>query len=56
MLALVSMRGDFGKRDPWQFPMGQTVKPVPTQMSVIKRNLDPAFTRYRFRQVLLGKP
>ena len=27
-LAFVSMRGDFGEGNPWQFPMGQAVEPV----------------------------
>ena len=28
MLILVSMRGDFGERIPWQFGMGQIVRPI----------------------------
>ena len=27
-LTLVSMRGDFGEGNPWQFPMGQATQPV----------------------------
>jgi sulfopyruvate decarboxylase TPP-binding subunit len=27
-LTLVSMRGDFGEGNPWQFPMGQAAQPV----------------------------
>ena len=27
-LTLVSMRGDFGEGNPWQYPMGQAVQPV----------------------------
>ena len=34
-LALVSMRGDFGEGNPWQFPMGQAVEPVLAAMGVI---------------------
>ncbi len=34
-LALVSMRGDFGEGNPWQFPMGQSVEPVLQAMGVI---------------------
>jgi sulfopyruvate decarboxylase alpha subunit len=34
-LTLVSMRGDFGEGNPWQFPMGQTVEPVLAAMGVI---------------------
>lgn len=34
-LALISMRGDFGEGNPWQFPMGQAVQPVLEAMGVI---------------------
>src|SRR6516225_579712 len=34
-LTLVSMRGDFGEGNPWQFPMGQAVEPVLSAMGVI---------------------
>src|SRR5580658_9261012 len=34
-LALVSMRGDFGEGNPWQFPMGQAVEPVLAAVGVI---------------------
>jgi sulfopyruvate decarboxylase TPP-binding subunit len=34
-LAFVSMRGDFGEGNPWQFPMGQAVEPVLHAMGVI---------------------
>jgi sulfopyruvate decarboxylase alpha subunit len=35
LLTLVSMRGDFGEGNPWQFPMGQAVEPVLQAMGVI---------------------
>ena len=35
MLLLVSMRGDFGEGNPWQYPMGQAVEPVLQAMGVI---------------------
>ncbi|HVC53792.1 MAG TPA: phosphonopyruvate decarboxylase [Stellaceae bacterium] len=35
LLTLVSMRGDFGEGNPWQFPMGQAVEPVLKAMGVI---------------------
>ena len=35
MLMLISMRGDFGEGNPWQFPMGQAVEPVLKAMGVI---------------------
>ena len=28
MLILVSMRGEFGERNPWQYVMGQAVQPI----------------------------
>src|ERR671928_1432815 len=34
-LTLVSMRGEFGEGNPWQFPMGQAVTPVLEAMGVI---------------------
>jgi sulfopyruvate decarboxylase alpha subunit len=34
-LTLVSMRGDFGEGNPWQFPMGQAVQPVLATMGVL---------------------
>jgi len=34
-LTLLSMRGDFGEGNPWQFPMGQAVEPVLREMRVI---------------------
>jgi sulfopyruvate decarboxylase alpha subunit len=34
-LTLISMRGEFGEGNPWQFPMGQAVAPVLTAMGVV---------------------
>lgn len=34
-LAIISMRGEFGEGNPWQFPMGQAVEPVLNAMEVI---------------------
>lgn len=34
-LTLLSMRGDFGEGNPWQFPMGQAVESVLREMGVI---------------------
>ena len=39
-LTLVSMRGDFGEGNPWQFPMGQAVVPVLEAMGVICLRVD----------------
>lgn len=35
MLMLVSMRGDFGEGNPWQFAMGEAVEPVLHAMGVM---------------------
>ncbi len=34
-LTLISMRGEFGEGNPWQFPMGQAVVPVMSAMGVV---------------------
>ena len=34
-LTLISMRGEFGEGNPWQFPMGQATQPVLEAMGVI---------------------
>lgn len=34
-LTLISMRGEFGEGNPWQFPMGQAVAPVMEAMGVV---------------------
>ena len=34
-LTLLSMRGDFGEGNPWEYPMGQAVEPVLNAMGVI---------------------
>jgi sulfopyruvate decarboxylase alpha subunit len=34
-LTLVSMRGDYGEGNPWQFPMGQATQPVLEAMGLI---------------------
>jgi sulfopyruvate decarboxylase alpha subunit len=39
-LALVSMRGDFGEGNPWQFPMGQATQKVLEAMGVIVLRID----------------
>src|SRR5262245_35566824 len=42
LLTLVSMRGDFGEGNPWQFAMGQAVQPVLEAMGVIVVRADRA--------------
>jgi sulfopyruvate decarboxylase alpha subunit len=41
-LTFVSMRGDFGEGNPWQFAMGQATEPVLAAMSVICLRIDRA--------------
>jgi sulfopyruvate decarboxylase TPP-binding subunit len=40
LLTLISMRGDFGEGNPWQFAMGQAVEPVLQAMGVIVWRVD----------------
>jgi len=40
LLAFISMRGDFGEGNPWQFPMGQAVEPVLSAMGVISLRVE----------------
>lgn len=35
ILMVVSMRGDYGEQNPWQYPMGQAVEPVLHAMGVL---------------------
>ena len=42
MLALVSMRGDFGEGNPWQMPMGQATQEVLEAMGVICLRIEKA--------------
>jgi sulfopyruvate decarboxylase TPP-binding subunit len=39
-LTLVSMRGDFGEGNPWQFPMGQATEAVLSAMGVVCLRVD----------------
>jgi sulfopyruvate decarboxylase alpha subunit len=39
-LALVTMRGDYGEQNPWQYPMGQAVVPVLEAMGVLVIKVD----------------
>ena len=40
LLTLVSMRGDFGEGNPWQFPMGQATQRVLEAMGLIVMRID----------------
>jgi len=42
LLALVSMRGDYGEGNPWQYPMGQATETVLNAMGVICLRADTA--------------
>jgi sulfopyruvate decarboxylase alpha subunit len=35
ILMMVSMRGDYGEQNPWQYPMGQAVEPILKAMGVL---------------------
>ncbi len=36
LLMMVSMRGDYGEQNPWQYPMGQAVAPILTAMDILQ--------------------
>lgn len=36
MLMIVSMRGEYGETNPWQYPMGQAVEPVLAAMGFLR--------------------
>ena len=35
ILMMVSMRGDYGEQNPWQYPMGEAVEPILEAMGVL---------------------
>jgi len=35
LLMMLSMRGDYGEQNPWQYPMGQAVEPIFEAMGVL---------------------
>ena len=35
LLMMISMRGDYGEQNPWQYPMGQAVEPLLKAMGVL---------------------
>lgn len=41
-LTLVTMRGDYGEQNPWQYAMGRAVEPVFAALDVITRRVDAA--------------
>lgn len=42
ILLLVSMRGDFGEQNPWQYPMGQAAESILATMGVLVYRVDRA--------------
>jgi len=40
LLTLISMRGEYGEGNPWQFPMGQAVEPVLNAMNLISLRVE----------------
>ena len=40
ILMMISMRGDYGEQNPWQYPMGQAVDPILTAMGVLLFRVD----------------
>ena len=35
LLMMISMRGDYGEQNPWQYPMGEAVEPILNAMGVL---------------------
>ena len=42
ILMIVSMRGDYGEQNPWQYPMGEAVEPILEAMGVLIFKVDRA--------------
>lgn len=42
IMMIVCMRGDYGERNPWQYPMGQAVEPVLQAMGVLTFRVETA--------------
>lgn len=40
ILLMVSMRGDYGEQNPWQYPMGQAAEPILSAMGVLIYRVD----------------
>lgn len=40
ILMMVSMRGDYGEQNPWQYPMGSAVEPILKAMGVLTFRVD----------------
>ncbi len=40
ILMIISMRGDYGEQNPWQYPMGQAVEPILKTMGVLIFRVD----------------
>ncbi len=40
ILLIVTMRGDYGEQNPWQYPMGQAVEPVLKAMGLLIYRVD----------------
>ncbi|MEK9754313.1 MAG: thiamine pyrophosphate-binding protein [Rhodospirillaceae bacterium] len=40
LLLMISMRGDYGEQNPWQYPMGEAVEPLLAAMGVLIFKVD----------------
>ena len=40
LLMMVTMRGDYGEQNPWQYPMGRAVEPILKAMEVLMFNVE----------------
>lgn len=53
-LTIVTMRGDYGEQNPWQFAMGQAVEPTLNAMGVLTMRTDSADDVVRTVEAALG--
>lgn len=53
-LTIVTMRGDYGEQNPWQFAMGQAVEPALNAMGVLTLRTDSADDVVRTVDAALG--
>lgn len=53
-LTLVTMRGDYGEQNPWQFAMGQAVEPTLQAMGLITLRVDAPEDAARTVEAALG--
>ncbi len=54
LLLLITMRGDYGEENPWQYPMGEAVEPVLAAMGVTSYRVESRADLERAAAAVLG--